>query len=44
MRRRGCAGQSGKGDVGREISHDELVKYAPALSSAVAAFETPRRM
>jgi predicted AlkP superfamily pyrophosphatase or phosphodiesterase len=32
-------GQSGKGDVGREIPHDELVKYAPALSDAVAAFE-----
>jgi predicted AlkP superfamily pyrophosphatase or phosphodiesterase len=32
-------GQSGKGEVGREISHDELVKYAPGLSGAVAAFE-----
>jgi len=32
-------GQSGKGDVGREISHDELVKYAASLSDAVAAFE-----
>ena len=32
-------GQSGKGDVGREVSHDELVKYAPAQSAAVAAFE-----
>jgi predicted AlkP superfamily pyrophosphatase or phosphodiesterase len=32
-------GQSGKGDVGREIPHDELVKYAPNLSDAVAAFE-----
>jgi len=31
--------QSGKGDVGREIPHDELVRYAPALSDAVAAFE-----
>jgi predicted AlkP superfamily pyrophosphatase or phosphodiesterase len=31
--------QSGKGDVGREIAHDELVKYAPASSAAVAAFE-----
>ncbi|HWY63111.1 MAG TPA: ectonucleotide pyrophosphatase/phosphodiesterase [Rhizomicrobium sp.] len=31
--------QSSKGEVGREISHDELVKYAPALSGAVAAFE-----
>ncbi len=26
-------------DVGREIPHDELVRYAPTLSSAVAAFE-----
>jgi predicted AlkP superfamily pyrophosphatase or phosphodiesterase len=32
-------GQSGKGDVGREISHDELVKYAPGRAEAVAAFE-----
>jgi hypothetical protein len=32
-------GQSGKGDVGREISHDELVKYAPSQTDAVAAFE-----
>jgi hypothetical protein len=32
-------GQSGKGDVGREISHDELVKYAPSRTDAVAAFE-----
>jgi predicted AlkP superfamily pyrophosphatase or phosphodiesterase len=32
-------GQSGKGDVGREIAHDELVQYAPASSAAVAAFE-----
>jgi predicted AlkP superfamily pyrophosphatase or phosphodiesterase len=32
-------GQAGKGDIGREISHDELVKYAPSLSDAVAAFE-----
>jgi predicted AlkP superfamily pyrophosphatase or phosphodiesterase len=31
--------QSGKGDVGREIPHDELVKYAPGLSDAIAAFE-----
>jgi predicted AlkP superfamily pyrophosphatase or phosphodiesterase len=31
--------QSGKGDVGREISHDELMRYAPGLSGAVAAFE-----
>ena len=32
-------GLSGKGDVGREIAHDELVKYAPNSASAVAAFE-----
>jgi predicted AlkP superfamily pyrophosphatase or phosphodiesterase len=32
-------GQSGKGDVGREIPHDELVTYAPVESGAVAAFE-----
>jgi predicted AlkP superfamily pyrophosphatase or phosphodiesterase len=32
-------GQAGKGDVGREIPKDELVKYAPNLSDAVAAFE-----
>lgn len=31
--------QAGKGDVGREIPHDELAKYAPTLSDAVAAFE-----
>ena len=31
--------QSGKGDVGREIPHDELVKYAPGLADATAAFE-----
>ncbi|HWB98919.1 MAG TPA: ectonucleotide pyrophosphatase/phosphodiesterase [Bryobacteraceae bacterium] len=31
--------QSGEGDVGREIAHDELVTYAPASSAAVAAFE-----
>jgi predicted AlkP superfamily pyrophosphatase or phosphodiesterase len=34
-------GQSGKpgSDVGREIPHDELVRYAPKLADAVAAFE-----
>ena len=26
-------------DVGREIPHDELVRYAPALADAAAAFE-----
>jgi len=31
--------QIGKGDVGREIPHDELVKYAPSLADAAAAFE-----
>ncbi|MGA7712146.1 MAG: ectonucleotide pyrophosphatase/phosphodiesterase [Rhizomicrobium sp.] len=31
--------QQAGGDVGREISHDELVRYAPALGDAVAAFE-----
>ena len=31
--------QAGKGDVGREIPHEELVKYAPGLANAVAAFE-----
>ena len=31
--------QSGKGDVGREIPYEELVKYAPGLDDAVAAFE-----
>ena len=31
--------QSGKGDVGREVPQDELVRYAPQLSNAVAAFE-----
>lgn len=31
--------QSGKGDVGREVSHDELVHYAPQLSTATTAFE-----
>jgi len=31
--------QSGKGDVGREVPHDELVKYAPALADVAAAFE-----
>jgi predicted AlkP superfamily pyrophosphatase or phosphodiesterase len=32
-------GQSGKGDVGREIAHDELVRYAPESSAAITAFE-----
>ena len=34
-------GQSSKpdSDVGREIPHDELVRYAPKLADAVAAFE-----
>ncbi|MGZ5928401.1 MAG: alkaline phosphatase family protein [Rhizomicrobium sp.] len=33
--------QSGKegGDVGREIPHDELVRYAPRLADMIAAFE-----
>lgn len=31
--------QSGKGDVGREVPRDELVRYAPNLGDAVAAFE-----
>lgn len=31
--------QSGKGEVGREVPHDELVKYAPALADVAAAFE-----
>jgi predicted AlkP superfamily pyrophosphatase or phosphodiesterase len=31
--------QSGKDDIGREVPHDELVRYAPNLSGAVAAFE-----
>ena len=33
--------QSGKpgGDVGREIPHDELVRYAPGLANVTAAFE-----
>ncbi len=31
--------QPGKGDVGREVPHDELVRYAPALSGALVAFE-----
>lgn len=31
--------QSGKGDVGREVPHDELVKYAPGLTDVAAAFE-----
>jgi hypothetical protein len=31
--------QSGKGDIGREVPHDELVRYAPNLGAAVAAFE-----
>ncbi len=34
-------GQSGKdgSDVGREIPHDELVRYAPKLADVAAAFE-----
>jgi len=31
--------QSGKGDVGREVPHDEVLRYAPNLGDAVAAFE-----
>ena len=33
--------QAGKpdGDIGREVPHDELVRYAPGESDAVAAFE-----
>jgi predicted AlkP superfamily pyrophosphatase or phosphodiesterase len=31
--------QSGRGDVGLEIPRDELLKYAPDLNDAVAAFE-----
>jgi predicted AlkP superfamily pyrophosphatase or phosphodiesterase len=31
--------QSGKGDVGREVPHDEMMKYAPQLADAAAAFE-----
>jgi predicted AlkP superfamily pyrophosphatase or phosphodiesterase len=31
--------QSGKGDVGREVPHDELMKYAPQLADAAVAFE-----
>lgn len=31
--------QSGKGEVGRQVSHDELVRYAPGLDDAIAAFE-----
>lgn len=33
------AGQSGKGDVGRAVPHDELMRYAPQLGDAVAAYE-----
>jgi predicted AlkP superfamily pyrophosphatase or phosphodiesterase len=32
-------GQSGKGDVGREVPHEELLRYAPGLAGAAAAFE-----
>ena len=31
--------QAGKGDVGREVPHGELMSYAPQLADAVAAFE-----
>ncbi len=31
--------QQAGGDVGREIPHDELMRYAPALADAIAAFE-----
>jgi predicted AlkP superfamily pyrophosphatase or phosphodiesterase len=31
--------QAAKGDVGREVRHDELTAYAPKLANAVAAFE-----
>jgi predicted AlkP superfamily pyrophosphatase or phosphodiesterase len=31
--------QFGKGDVGREVPHDELLRYAPNLGDTVAAFE-----
>jgi predicted AlkP superfamily pyrophosphatase or phosphodiesterase len=39
-------GQSGKpdSDVGREIPHDELIRYAPKLADAVAAFEPADRV
>lgn len=31
--------QAGKGDVGREVPHDELVRIAPLLAPSVAAYE-----
>lgn len=35
---RGLSGRAGS-DVDREIPHDELVRYAPGLGNAIAAFE-----
>jgi predicted AlkP superfamily pyrophosphatase or phosphodiesterase len=36
--------QSGKGDVGREVPHDELAKYAPGLGDATAFEPAPHVM
>lgn len=36
--------QTGRGDVGRENPREELLKYAPGLADAVAAFEPPEHV